>query len=224
MKVLIVEDEINLAESLSQIMTEQKYLTDVVYDGQDGLDYARIGDYDVIVLDVMLPRLNGFEVVKQLRIEKNDVPIILLTAKDEIASKVTGLDCGADDYMTKPFSPAELLARIRAASRRQGEVIAETLSFDDLTLNLSEGVLSNGARSIHLGYKELELLKMLMAKPAIILSKEEIISKIWGNDSNAEDNNVEAYISFLRKKFAFLNSRVNVFTKRKIGYKLEIKE
>lgn len=224
MRVLIVEDEVRLAEALEQIMEEQKYATDIVYDGQDGLDYGRSGQYDVIVLDVMLPKRDGFEVVKMLRDEKIATPVILLTARDEISDKVTGLDCGADDYMTKPFAPEELLARVRALSRRQGDVVLEELEFDDLKLNLSTYTLHRGAKSIHLGFKEFEVLKLLMSNPKMVMPKEEIIIKIWGTDSSAEDNNVEAYISFLRKKFFFLGSRVTIGTVRKVGYKLEVQE
>lgn len=224
MRVLIVEDEVRLAEALSQIMIEQKYIVDMVHDGQSGLDYAISGLYDVIILDVMIPKLSGFEVVKALRTQKNTTPVLLLTAKDEITDKVMGLDCGADDYMTKPFAPEELLARVRALSRRQGDVILEEMEFADLTLNLSNNSLYRGAKSVHLGFKEFEVLKLLMAYPKQIVPKEEIIIKVWGMESSAEDNNVEAYISFLRKKFFFLGSNVNIGTIRKVGYRLEVEE
>jgi DNA-binding response OmpR family regulator len=222
MRILIVEDEVRLAEALGQIMTEQKYFVDIVYDGLAGFDYAMENDYDVIVLDVMLPKKNGFEVVKELRNMKNATPVILLTAKDETTDKITGLDAGADDYMTKPFEPDELLARIRALSRRQGEVILEEMTFADLTLSLADNTLRVGAKSVHLGFKEFEVLKLFMANPGIVISKESLISRIWGIDSEVEDNNVEAYISFLRKKFFFLGSRVVISTLRKVGYKLEV--
>lgn len=221
MRILIVEDEVRLAEALGQIMTEQKYGVDVVYDGDDGLDYALTGQYDVIVLDVMLPKRNGFEVVEALRAQRIATPVLLLTARDEIPDKVTGLDSGADDYMTKPFVPEELLARIRALARRQGDVVVEELTFADLTLSLSTNALCCGAKSVHLGFKEFEVLRMLMTHPQVILSKEELITKVWGLDSGAEDNNVEAYISFLRKKFFYLGSHVTVGTVRKVGYRLE---
>lgn len=224
MKILIVEDEVRLADALGQIMTEQKYMTDIVYDGQDGLDYALCEDYDVIVLDVMLPKLNGYDVVKKLRQQKKSTPVLMLTAKDEISDKVNGLDSGADDYMTKPFSPEELLARVRALSRRQGDVVTEKMTFSDLTLNLSSCDLSCNAKSVRLGYKEFEILKLLMARPNMIISKDELISKVWGVDSNAEDNNVEAYISFLRKKFFYVGSHVLISTIRKVGYKLEAED
>lgn len=224
MRVLIVEDEVRLAEALGQIIAEQRYATDIVYNGEDGLHYALNGQYDVIVLDVMLPKLSGFEVVKELRKQKSATPVLLLTAKDEITDKVTGLDCGADDYMTKPFAPEELLARIRALSRRQGEVLLEELTFADLTLNLSTYDLSRGIKSVHLGFKEFEILKILMANPKMVVPKEDLLTKVWGVSSQAEDNNVEAYISFLRKKFFFLGSQVGIGTVRKVGYRLELDE
>jgi len=222
MKVLVVEDEIRLAEALSQIMKEQKYQVDTANDGIDGLDYAMIGDYDVIVLDVMLPGKDGFQIVKELRAAKKQTPVLMLTARDDVHDKVTGLDRGADDYMTKPFVPEELLARVRALARRQGEVIVEELSFDDLSLNVSTNDLACGEKFIHLGYKEFEILKILMSNQKTIVSKDMLISKVWGDDSDAEDNNVEAYISFLRKKFSYLGSRVNISTIRKVGYRLEV--
>lgn len=221
MQVLIVEDEIRLADALGQIMKEAKYIVDIVNDGSDGLGYALTGQYDVIVLDVMLPGRSGFEIARELRAQKIETPVIMLTAKDEVGDRVMGLDSGADDYMTKPFAPEELLARIRALSRRQGKVILEELQFQDLTLNLSTNDLWCSDKSIHLGYKEFEILKILMSNPKSIISKEMLINKVWGADSEAEDNNVEAYISFLRKKFQFLKSKVRIGTVRKVGYRLE---
>ena len=221
MKILVVEDELRLAEALSQIMQEQKYQVDVANDGNDGLDYALYGDYDVIVLDVMLPGKDGFEVVRALRAAKVQTPVIMLTARDDVRDKIRGLDKGADDYMTKPFVPEELLARIRALSRRQGEVLLEEISMEDLTLSLSTNDLICGAKSIHLAFKEFEIMKILLSNQKTIVSKEMLISKVWGDDSDAEDNNVEAYISFLRKKLSFLGSRVQISTIRKVGYRLE---
>ncbi len=190
-------------------------------DGNDGLDYALYGDYDVIVLDVMLPGKDGFEVVRALRAAKVQTPVIMLTARDDVRDKIRGLDKGADDYMTKPFVPEELLARIRALSRRQGEVLLEEISMEDLTLSLSTNDLLCGAKSIHLAFKEFEIMKILLSNQKTIVSKEMLISKVWGDDSDAEDNNVEAYISFLRKKLSFLGSRVQISTIRKVGYRLE---
>lgn len=222
MNILIVEDEVRLADALAQIMEEQKYFVDVVYDGQSGLDYALLSDYQVIVLDVMLPKMNGFEVAKELRKQGNSTPIILLTAKDEVMDKITGLDSGADDYMTKPFVPEELLARIRALSRRTGDVVLNQLNFGNTTLDLSTSNLSCADKSIHLAFKEFEIMKLLLSRPTMILSKEDLILKVWGNDSNAEDNNVEAYISFIRKKLLYLKSNLKITTIRKVGYHLEV--
>lgn len=221
MQILIVEDELRLAEALGQILEEQKYQVDMVHDGEDGLEYARDGRYDVVILDVMLPGMNGFEVARRLREAHCDTPVLMLTARDEIPDRVRGLDSGADDYMTKPFAPEELLARVRALSRRQGDVVLEELTFDDLTLNLSTYTLFRGEKSVHLGFKEFEVLRLLMSNPKTVVPKEDLITKVWGVESGAEDNNVEAYISFLRKKFFYLGSRVNIGTLRKVGYRLE---
>lgn len=221
MNILIVEDEVRLAEALGQIMRKQKYAVDIVHSGSDGFDYAMSGQYDVIVLDIMLPGLTGFDVVKKMRGAKNATPVIMLTAKDETLDKIQGLDCGADDYMTKPFVPDELLARVRALSRRQGNVVIDELKFSDLRLNLSTNTLHCGAKSVHLGFKEFEVLRILMLDPKIITPKEDLIAKVWGMESDAEDNNVEAYISFLRKKFFYLGCAAGIETIRKVGYRLE---
>ena len=181
MRILIVEDEVRLAEALAQIMAEQKYQVDQVHNGADGLDYA-------------------------------------LTARDEISDKVKGLDCGADDYMTQPFDTSELLARVRALTRRQGEVVSEELAFGDLSLHLSSHCLRRGDKSVRLGFKEFEVLRLLLQNAKLVTPKDDIIAKVWGLDSEAEDNNVEVYISFLRKKLSFLASQVSIGTVRKVGY------
>ena len=222
MRVLIVEDERRLAEALGQIMAEQRYQTDVVYDGADGLDYALTEQYDVILLDVMLPKLDGFEVASRLRHAHVSTPILMLTARDEMPDKIAGLDHGADDYMTKPFDIGELLARVRALARRQGEVIGEQLTAGDLTLELSTRCLRQGDKSVRLGFKEFDVLRQLMVHPRAVVPKEDIIARVWGLDSDAEDNNVEVYISFLRKKLSFLESNVSIGTVRKVGYYLEV--
>lgn len=222
MRILVVEDETRLADALAQILLENKYMVDVAHDGQDGLDYAMSGIYDAMILDVMLPRKNGFEIAAEMRRQKKQTPILMLTAKDAIPDKVTGLDSGADDYMTKPFAPEELLARLRAMTRRQGEVVLDEMSFEDLTLNLSTCDLKCGVKSVHLNFKEFEIFKLLMANSPQVTTKETLIIKVWGYESGAEDNNVEAYISFLRKKLYFLGSRVGIAVLRKIGYHLEV--
>ena len=225
MNILIVEDEKRLADALSHILLEQKYMVDVVYDGAEGLDYAVSGIYDCIVLDIMLPSMNGFDVCLELRRKKITTPVIMLTAKDTISDKVRGLDAGADDYMTKPFSPEELLARLRVLTRRRGEIILDEIKYGDITLHLDQSKLScdKSVKSIHLNFKECELLKMFLSKPEVIISKQDIITKIWGYDSDAGDNNVEAYISFLRKKLHFLESGIEIVSAKKLGYKLTTK-
>lgn len=222
MRLLIVEDEKRLADVLKTAFEEKKYMVDVVYDGKDGLDYAESGIYDVIILDVMLPRMNGFEVIKALRDRKIDTPTLILTAKDQLPDKLKGLDLGADDYMTKPFSTEELLMRVRVISRRKGEVVLDEMTYKDLVFNISSSMLScrDTDKSVHLNFKESELLKLLLARPEVIISKEEIITKVWGYDSDAGDNNVEAYVSFLRRKIGFVGSRVSVISQKKLGYKL----
>ncbi|MCM1042854.1 MAG: response regulator transcription factor [Corallococcus sp.] len=222
MKILIVDDEVKLADALGQLFKQNKCVVDVVYDGEDGLYCAQNGDYDVIVLDVMMPKLNGFEVVKKLRQDKNDVPVLLLTAKDDVASKVTGLDCGADDYLSKPFASEELLARVRALARRQSKVVIDVLSYKDITLDTSNYTLSCGDKSVSLGAKEYGILKLMLTNPTQVISKDTIISKIWGLDSDITENNIEAYMSFLRKKLYFIGSKLTILTKRMLGYYLEI--
>ena len=206
MQILIVEDEKRLADALYQILLEQKYMADVVYNGIDALEYGLSGIYDLIILDIMIPYKDGFEVAYELRKNKIDTPILMLTAKDTVPDKVTGLNKGADDYMTKPFAPEELIARIKALTRRKGEVVLDETSFDDFNFNASSNTLSKGTKSVHLNYKEAEILKLLLSKPDVIVSKDEIITKVWGYDSDAGSNNVEAYISFLRRKLNFINS------------------
>ncbi len=222
MRILIVEDEVRLAEALGEIMKAQRYTTDIVYDGEAAFDNAMSGIYDCIILDVMIPKMDGFEVVRRLRAEKNTTPVIMLTAKDDTVDKIKGLDAGADDYLTKPFIPGELLARVRAISRRQGEVVMDELEYEDLVLSLSNYTLEGNGKSLPLGPKEFEIMRLLMSAPNVIVPKEDFIVKVWGAESDAEDNNVEVYISFLRKKLKHLNSRVSITTVRKIGYRLEV--
>ncbi|MEE1173292.1 MAG: response regulator transcription factor [Ruminococcus sp.] len=224
MQILIVEDEKRLAEALKQILTEQKYMADVVYDGIDGFDYGVSGIYDVIILDIMLPGKDGYQVAYELRKNKIDTPILMLTAKDTIPDKVSGLNSGADDYMTKPFAPEELLARIKALTRRRGEVMLDEQSFGDFDFNASTNTLSKDNKSVRLNFKESEILKLLLANPDVIISKDDIITKVWGYDSDAGSNNVEAYISFLRRKLNFINSSTEIKAIKKMGYRLEKKQ
>ncbi|MDR0984604.1 MAG: response regulator transcription factor [Ruminococcus sp.] len=221
MNILIVEDERKLADVLEHILKEQKYKVDAVYTGTDGLEYALLGTYDVIVLDVMLPGMNGFEIVRRMRTEKNSTPVLMLTAKGEVNDRVFGLDSGADDYMQKPFSSDELLARIRALTRRQGEIALESLEYGDLILRLDSHELFCKNKSVRLNLKEFEVLKLLMVNKNQVLTKDTIIVRVWGYDSDAENNNLEAYISFLRKKFTYLESKVIIDVIRKVGYSLK---
>ena len=202
-------------------MEENHYQVDLVYDGDQGLSYAESGSYDVIILDVMLPRKSGLEVVAELRRANVATPVLMLTARTTVQDKITGLDSGADDYMTKPFSPAELLAHLRALTRRQGQVVFEKIDFGDISLNLESHDLSCGSKSINLSYKEFSIANILISSKGQIISKDMLISKVWGVESSAVDNNVEAYVSFLRKKLKFLGSNTQIETVRKVGYRLE---
>ncbi len=221
MKILIVEDEVKLADALGELFRRRKNVVDVMYDGEEGYFAAKKGDYDVVVLDVMLPKMDGFEVVKRLRDSKINVPVLMLTAKDDVSSRVHGLDCGADDYLTKPFATEELLARVRALGRRNTEMVYDTLTYSDVTLNTSNYSLNCNSKSVSLGNKEYKIMRLLLSHPDQVISKDTIISKVWGNDCDVNDNNVEAYMSFLRRKLSFIGSKLNISTKRMLGYYLE---
>lgn len=223
MRILIVEDEKHLAEAIAQILKRNHYTVDMVHDGEDGLDYGLSGIYDLLILDVMLPKMNGLDLLKRLRKEGLHVPVLLLTAKGDISDRVLGLDCGADDYLPKPFATEELLARIRALSRRKADILMdEDLSFGDVKLNTFTLMLSKGSQQIKLTLRESELLEYLLIRKGLITSKEMLIDKLWGFDSEAEHNNVEVYVSFLRKKLGFLKSDVIITTTRGVGYALEV--
>lgn len=218
MRALIVEDERYLAESLERVLKQYHWQTDAVYTGPDGVDYGRAGQYDVILLDVMLPGLDGMEVVRRLREGGVSTPVLMLTARDEIADKIHGLNAGADDYMTKPFDIGELMARLNALTRRQGAVVPNTLKAGDVELDLDSRCLSRGEERLRLSFKEFEILRLLMANPHRVLPKEDIIERVWGLEANVEDNNVEVYISFLRKKLSHLNAHLTIQSMRKVGY------
>lgn len=225
MRILVVEDEKRLCEALVQLLRKQNYTVDSDNDGEAGLDDALSGIYDVIILDVMLPKLDGISILKELRRENVDVPVIMLTAKGEISDKVKGLDSGADDYLTKPFNTEELLARVRALGRRRGGIIEPSaLSCGKTSLDTQNLKLFCGAVEITLTHKECELLEHLMIHKNIISSKEQIIEKLWGFESEAEANHVEVYISFLRKKLKHIKSDIKITAVRGIGYKLEVGE
>jgi len=225
MRILIVEDEVHLAEALVQILKKNNYTADAVYDGEEGLDNALSGIYDLVILDIMLPKMDGISILKKMRKERISTPVILLTAKGDVSDKVIGLDSGADDYLAKPFATEELLARVRALSRRKGEVINENiLEFGDIELNTSSLKLTNSIKDVKLTLKEYELLELLIMRKNVVTPKELIIEKLWGFDSQAEYNNVEVYVSFLRKKLQYLESKVYISTIRGVGYMLEVKD
>ncbi|MCH5211721.1 MAG: response regulator transcription factor [Oscillospiraceae bacterium] len=222
MRILVIEDEVRLCEALVQLLRKQNYTVDSDNDGEAGLDDALSGIYDVIILDVMLPKIDGISILKELRRENMNVPVIMLTAKGEISDKVIGLDAGADDYLTKPFNTEELLARVRALGRRRGGIIEpSSLSCGKTSLDTQNLRLFCGAAEITLTRKECELLEYLIIHKNIISSKEQIIEKLWGFDSEAEANHVEVYVSFLRKKLKRIKSDVKITAVRGIGYKLE---
>ena len=207
MRVLIVEDEVRLAETLRDLLELERYTADICHDGESGLDNALSDIYDLVILDVMLPKKDGFSVLRALRQAGKTVPVLMLSARSELADRVEGLDCGADYYLTKPFEPKELLACVRMLTRRR----LETDTFQ----------LSCGERSVRLSRKEFDMLELLMRSREMVLTKENLILKLWGYESDAEDNNVEVYISFLRKKLDYLHSKVKIRTIRMVGYRLE---
>ncbi|MDE7099143.1 MAG: response regulator transcription factor [Ruminococcus sp.] len=222
MKILIVEDEIQLADALSELLKRNMYSVDTFYNGIDGFDNALTGVYDCIILDIMLPKMNGLDVLKNLRREKISTPVLLLTARSEIDDKINGLDCGADEYLTKPFVTGELLARVRALTRRKGELVNENLlEYNGLELHKNTCSISCKGNDMKLSLKEYYIMEMLIANYGQILPKERIIEKIWGSESDVEYNNIEVYISFLRKKITSVSASVQIKTARGIGYFLE---
>lgn len=222
MKLLVVEDEIQLADALSEILRRNMYSVDTSYDGIEGLDNALTGVYDCIILDIMLPGMNGIDVLKNIRRERISTPVLLLTARSEVEDKINGLDCGADDYLTKPFVTEELLARVRALTRRKGEIVDENkLDYNGLELNKKTCSVIWEGSDVKLSLKEYQIMELLISNPHQILPKERIIEKIWGYESDVEYNNIEVYISFLRKKLSVISAPVQIKTARGIGYSLE---
>ncbi len=221
MRLLVVEDDIKLSEALVHILEENNYKIDAVFNGMDGLYYASNYDYDALILDVMLPKMSGYDVIRMLRKQNISTPTIMLTAKSQIDDRVAGLDAGADDYMLKPFAPKELLARLRALLRRKGEVVLDHLKFADITLDINSYVITCSTKSTNLNNKEFQILSILIQNNSSIVSKNILIQKVWGDDSNTTDNNVEAYISFLRKKLFYIGSKVTIKSVRMVGYRLE---
>ena len=222
MNVLVVEDERNLADAICHILEEAGFHAEAAYDGRAGLAYAESGMYDALVLDVMLPGIDGLEVVRSLRRANNPLPVLMLTARAETTDKVAGLDSGADDYMTKPFEAIELVARVRALTRRQGDVVIDEVRFGDLTLDLGTHELASESASVHLSQKEFEVMRILMGSNGRIVSKQDLLTRVWGTEGEASENSAEAYVSFLRKKLSHVGSKVQITTLRMLGYRLEI--
>lgn len=225
MRILIVEDEVRLAETLRDLLEVEHIAADICHDGETGLDNAFTGIYDLIILDVMLPKKDGFTLLQELRQAGKSVPVLLLSARSELSDRVEGLNRGADYYLTKPFEPKELLACVRMLTRRQTEQRpSNTLEYGDLRLDPDTFQLACGERSVRLSRKEFDMMELLIRSREMVLTKETLILKLWGYESDVEDNNVEVYISFLRKKLDHLRSHVKIRTIRMVGYRLELSE
>ncbi len=221
MRLLLAEDERELSRALCAILKHNNYSVDAVYDGQDALDYGLCENYDGIILDLMMPKKNGIEVLRELRSQGVSTPVIILTAKAELEDKILGLDAGADDYLTKPFEMAELLARVRALTRRKSEFSPNLLTFGNISLNRETFELTQADSSIRLGNKEFQMLEMLMSSPGRLISTEQFMDRIWGFETEAEINVVWVYISYLRKKLQNLSANVEIKAVRGLGYALE---
>lgn len=221
MNILIIEDERQLSDILVTLLKQKEYSVDAMYDGVSGEEYALSGIYDVIVLDIMLPKKNGLDVLRAIRRAEISTPVLLLTAKSEVEDRIAGLDHGADDYLTKPFSTGELLARIRALTRRQGAYIGDELRYGDTTLSKDTHEISCHGSTVKLGMKEYQILELLMQNNGQIIPKERFIAKIWGYDSDAEYNAIEVYVSFIRKKLAAIGTGMQIKAVRGVGYSLE---
>ena len=220
MKLLLIEDDQRLTESLMQILRDAGHETECVADGISGYELGKTGLYDLIILDGMLPGMDGLDVASKLRTDSVTTPILMLTARSATSDKVAGLDAGADDYLAKPFPPSELLARLRALGRRKGEVVFDKLHFGDVCLDINGHDLEKGEESIHLSLKEFILMRLLMESKARVVSKDSLIDKAWGSYGEGASNSLEAHISFLRKKLRFLGSDVSIEAVPKQGYRL----
>ena len=221
MRLLLAEDEKELSRALVTILKHNHYSVDAVYNGKEALDYLAVGDYDGVLLDIMMPEIDGITVLKTIRAAGNKVPVLLLTAKSEIDDRVEGLDMGADDYLTKPFAMRELLARIRAMTRRKEEQTVSILTFGDVHLNRITFEVSTKIASVRLANKEFQILEMLMEHPKQVISSEQMIEKIWGFDSEIELNTVWVYLSNLRKKLTLIHAKIQIRAARNLGYFLE---
>lgn len=222
MNILLVDDERQLTDALATILKQHKYSVDCAHNGEEGLDYINSGIYDLVILDVMMPVMDGFTLLKIIRQKKIDVPVLMLSAKSELNDKIDGLNLGADDYITKPFHTNELLARIKALLRRKQTFTGDVLTFNDISLDRNTFELVKGEKRILLGKKEFQILEMLMLNNGNSIDKERFIEKIWGFDTNAEYNTVEVYVSFLRKKLLAVNSNTEIKSLRGIGYTLGV--
>lgn len=221
MKILVIEDESLLADSIKSFLTQKGFDADVVYDGESGEEYAQLGIYDLIILDVMLPKMNGYELAKRVRAKHVGTPILMLTAKSELEDRITGLNSGADYYLTKPFDIRELLACINALLRRQGAQVDE-VRYGNTSLDLSTAMLICGENNIRLSAREFDIMRLLFQSGDKNLSKEKLLDRVWGYDSDAVENHVEVYIGFLRKKLASIGSNVRIEAIRRLGYHLEV--
>ena len=223
MKILIVEDERLLADSLKKLLEGKGFEVEAVYDGQTGAEYAELGIYDLLILDVMMPGLDGYQVARKVRSCRCTTPILMLTAKSSVEDRILGLNAGADYYLTKPFDSRELLACINALLRRQGKQVDE-LVFGNTSLDLETCMLVCGGRSVRLSAREFDVMRFLLHAQDRILSKEMILAKVWGYDSNAVENHVEVYVGFLRKKLKSIGSNVRIEAIRRLGYHLEVEQ
>ena len=223
MKILIVEDERLLADSLKTLLEKKGFQVEAVYDGETGEEYAQLGVYDLLILDVMMPKLDGYELARRVRASRCGVPILMLTARSALEDRVQGLNAGADYYLTKPFDSRELLACINALLRRQGSQVDE-LTLGNTALDLATGMLVCGERSVRLSAKEFDVMRSLLQAGGANLSKESILARVWGYDSNATENHVEVYVGFLRKKLASIGSDIKITAIRRLGYHLEVDE
>ena len=223
MKILVVEDEKMLADSLKEMLERKGFQVEVAYDGETGREYALLGIYDLLILDVMMPKLNGFEVASQVRANRCTTPILMLTARSSLEDRIQGLNAGADYYLTKPFDTRELLACINALLRRQGNQVDE-LVYGNTALDLASGMLLCGEQSIRLSAREFDVMRFLLQTGQRNLSKEVILARVWGYDSEAVENHVEVYVGFLRKKLASIGSDVKIVSIRRMGYHLEVDE
>ena len=224
MRLLFAEDERSLSRAVTAILKKNNYSVDAVFDGQEALDYLETENYDGAILDVMMPKMDGFTVLKRMRAAGNKTPVLMLTAKAEIDDRVFGLDSGANDYLTKPFDTKELLARIRAMTRRSAEQVDSDLHFGNITLNCAAYELSGPSGRFKLAGKEFQMLEMLMRNPRNLVSTEAFMDRIWGYDSEAELNVVWVYVSYLRKKLAAIGADAEIKAQRGIGYYLEVKK